>query len=75
METTRREWLETRIAESEGPYTTHWAEDELAASPFSHHRNSARKTLRSIARDGALVPVEVEGRTAYVRPETERAAA
>ncbi|MFI8104745.1 hypothetical protein [Streptomyces sp. NPDC086023] len=76
MEQTRRAWLLDRIEHSDGPYTTHWAETELSASPFSCHRNSARKTLRSLVADGALVPIETGGRRAYLpTTNSERSAA
>lgn len=72
---TRREWLLAAIAAEPGPVTTHRAEEILAASPFSHHRNSARKSLRSLVADGALVPVDLDGRRAYERAVSERSAA
>ncbi|MFE9845833.1 hypothetical protein [Streptomyces goshikiensis] len=68
---TRREWLLAAIQREPGPVTTHRAEQLLTDSPFSHHRNSARKSLRSLTRDGALVAVDASGRRAYRPTPTE----
>lgn len=73
---TRREWLLAAMQAEPGPVTTHRAEELLAGSPFSHHRNSARKSLRALARDGVLVAVDDGGRRVYrAAPAEERAAA
>ncbi|MGW1939012.1 hypothetical protein [Streptomyces goshikiensis] len=68
---TRREWLLAAIQREPGPVTTHRAEELLAASPFSCHRNSARKSLRALARDGELVAVDDSGRRTYRRTPAE----
>lgn len=62
---TRRGWLLAALPA--GPVSTHDAERLLATSPFSCHRNSARKALRSLVRDGSLVARDEAGRRTYER--------
>ncbi|MFC8862698.1 hypothetical protein [[Kitasatospora] papulosa] len=71
----RRAWLARKIAGSPGVWTTHRAEHALAASPFSCHRNTARKDLRALAARGVLVAVDIDGRRTYLPATTERSAA
>lgn len=74
--TTRRTFLLAAVQDAPGPVTTQWAENVLAASPYSCHRNSARKTLRALAAQGELVALEDHGRRTYARPPAaERSAA
>ncbi|MGW6459350.1 hypothetical protein ACWF94_26060 [Streptomyces sp. NPDC055078] len=65
---TRRGYLLTRIQESGGTWTTRRAETVLAHSPWGHHRNTARKDLRALARAGRLVTQDRDGRRTYTAP-------
>ncbi|MFE5771407.1 hypothetical protein ACFQ7O_23940 [Streptomyces sp. NPDC056485] len=72
---TRRGFLLAAVRNAPGPVTTQWAENVLAASPYSCHRNSARKTLRSLVAEGELLALEENGRRTYVRPPAEERSA
>ncbi|MBP2583353.1 hypothetical protein J3A78_003831 [Streptomyces sp. PvR006] len=65
MITTRTGYLLAAIQTEAGPITTHRAEELLATSPFSHHRNSARKSLRTLTRTGQLIAHDDGGRRTY----------
>ncbi|MER7815589.1 hypothetical protein [Streptomyces sp. NPDC096153] len=63
---TRTDWLYAELPDK--PVTTHDAEQLLAASPFSCHRNSARRSLRTLTRAGLLVcKKDAAGRRKYTR--------
>lgn len=62
---TRTNYLLTALQAQPGPVTTADAEQLLATSPFSCHRNSARKSLRSLVRTGALTATDDNGRRTY----------
>ncbi|MFF8656763.1 hypothetical protein [Streptomyces huasconensis] len=62
---TRRDWLLAAIQREPGPITTGRAEQLLATTSWSCHRNTARKDLRALTRRGALRPVDTDGRRAY----------
>ncbi|MFD9763230.1 hypothetical protein ACFWXI_06760 [[Kitasatospora] papulosa] len=61
----RRAWLARVIAAAPGVWTTQRAEHALAASPFSCHRNTARKDLRALVARGVLVAADRNGRRIY----------
>lgn len=65
MTETRTGYLLAAIRAEAAPVTTHRAEQLLAASPFSHHRNSARKSLRTLTRTGHLIAHDEAGRRTY----------
>ncbi|MFE1903848.1 hypothetical protein ACFW96_09270 [Streptomyces gardneri] len=65
MTETRTGYLLAAIQDEPGPVTTHRAEEILAASPYSHHRNSARRSLRSLTRAGHLTATDDHGRRTY----------
>jgi hypothetical protein len=71
---TRTGYLLAAIQTSGSPVTTQQAEQLLAASPFSSHRNSARKSLRTLTRDGLLTATDTNGRRTY-RLNQQRSAA
>ncbi|MFH8797087.1 hypothetical protein [Streptomyces sp. NPDC017941] len=62
---TRRAWLLVAIQGEPGPISTGRAEQLLAATGWSCHRNTARKDLRSLAARGLLRPVDADGRRTY----------
>ncbi|APY88221.1 hypothetical protein DCW30_05615 [Streptomyces alfalfae] len=62
---TRRAWLLIAIQGEPGPISTGRAEQLLAATGWSCHRNTARKDLRALAARGALRPVDADGRRTY----------
>lgn len=62
---TRRAWLLVAIQGEPGPISTGRAEQLLATTPWSCHRNTARKDLRALAARGALRPVDTNGRRTY----------
>lgn len=72
--TTRRGWLLAAIQDTNGQWTTQRAELALAASPFSCHRNTARKDLRALSRLGALAAVDADGRRIYLPTSSGRGA-
>jgi hypothetical protein len=72
---TRTAYLYAALAAAPGPVTTHDAEQLLATSPFSCHRNSARKSLRTLTRDGLLTARDENGRRTYRLNEQRSAAA
>lgn len=63
---TRRGYLTAALQYAPGPVTTQGAERLLAASPFSCHRNTARKDLRALVARGVLVAEDINGRRVYV---------
>ncbi|MFJ8345116.1 hypothetical protein ACIQ9J_01815 [Streptomyces sp. NPDC094153] len=66
---TRRAYLLAAIRAAGRPVRTGDAERLLAASPWSCHRNTARKDLRGLARAGHLaVIVDVDDRHTYILP-------
>lgn len=65
MDETRTAYLLAALRAEHAPVTTHRAEELLAASPYSAHRNSARKSLRSLTRRGLLVATDHAGRRTY----------
>lgn len=75
MTETRTAYLYAAIQAETGPVTTHRAEQVLATSPFSSHRNSARKSLRTLVRDGLLVAHDENGRRTYSLNQQRSAAA
>ncbi|WP_309029033.1 hypothetical protein [Streptomyces alfalfae] len=63
---TRRAWLLVAIQGEPGPISTGRAEQLLAATGWSCHRNTARKDLRALAARGLLRPVKgADGRRTY----------
>ncbi|MFF0426885.1 hypothetical protein ACFYUJ_21035 [Streptomyces sp. NPDC004520] len=62
---TRTGYLLAALRTEPGPVTTHRAEEILAASPYSAHRNSARRSLRSLTRAGYLTAHDTAGRRTY----------
>ncbi|MER6235902.1 hypothetical protein ABT185_07475 [Streptomyces clavifer] len=62
---TRRAWLAQTITATPGEWTTHRAEEALAGSPFSCHRNTARKDLRALTARGVLTAADRDGRRYY----------
>ncbi|MVO87898.1 hypothetical protein GPA10_24855 [Streptomyces sp. p1417] len=62
---TRRGWLLLAIQGEPGPISTGRAEQLLATTPWSCHRNTARKDLRALHRRGLLRAVEANGRRTY----------
>jgi hypothetical protein len=71
---TRTTYLLAALQAQPGPVTTADAEQLLAASPFSCHRNSARKSLRSLVRTGELTAVDRAGRRTYtINPQRSAA--
>lgn len=75
---TRTAWLLAAIQREGGTWTTQRAELLLADCPVSCHRNSARRSLRSLVRSGHLAPVDgADGRRTYTptTTSTERTAA
>lgn len=69
---TRRAWLLAALPA--GPVRTQDVERLLADSPFSCHRNTARKDLRGLCRAGLLAAQDDGGRRTYTRTTLERAA-
>ncbi|MFF5977149.1 hypothetical protein ACFY7C_37255 [Streptomyces sp. NPDC012769] len=65
MTETRTGYLLAAIQDEQQPVTTHRAEEILAASPYSAHRNSARKSLRTLTRRGLLATTNHDGRRTY----------
>lgn len=63
---TRRGWLLGAIQATTGQWTTQRAEHALAGSPFSCHRNTARKDLRALSRLGVLSATDTGGRRTYI---------
>lgn len=72
---TRTAYLLAALQQTPGPVTTQQAERLLAASGFSCHRNSARKSLRTLVRTGDLTAVDTAGRRTYTATTTGSAAA
>jgi hypothetical protein len=72
---TRTGYLLAALQAQPGPVTTADAEQLLATSPFSCHRNSARKSLRTLTRDGLLTARNENGRRTYRLNEQRSAAA
>jgi hypothetical protein len=67
---TRRQYLLDAIKADGRPVTSHRAAHLLAASPWATAgRNTARKDLRGLARNGHLTAVDINGRRTY-RPTT-----
>ncbi|MFI1677000.1 hypothetical protein [Streptomyces sp. NPDC020607] len=64
-QTTRRAWLLTAIQREPGPITTQRAEQLLATTTWSCHRNTARKDLRALSRRGFLFAINADGRRTY----------
>lgn len=64
-ESTRSAWLLAALPDR--PVCTQDAERLLATSPFSCHRNSARKSLRTLTRAGLLTARDANGRRTYER--------
>jgi hypothetical protein len=59
--TTRRAYLLAAVKEYGRPVTTQLAEELMADSPWpTAGRNTLRKTLRGLARQGDLVPVDTD---------------
>ncbi|MFF0143595.1 hypothetical protein ACFYRN_45410 [Streptomyces sp. NPDC005227] len=68
---TRRGFLLAAVQEHGRPVSTALAEQLLAASPWpTARRNTTRKTLRGLAREGRLTAVDVDGRRLY-HPTTQ----
>ncbi|WP_406056291.1 hypothetical protein OG462_09245 [Streptomyces sp. NBC_01077] len=65
MTETRTSYLLAAIQTEPQPVTTHRAEEILSGSPYSHHRNSARRSLRSLTRAGHLTATDDHGRRTY----------
>lgn len=61
----RRVWLARTIAAAPGAWTTQRAEQALARSPYSCHRNTARKDLRALTARGVLTATDRDGRRYY----------
>jgi hypothetical protein len=71
-QTTRRDFLLAAVQEHGRPVSTALAEQLLAVSPWpTARRNTARKTLRGLAREGHLTAVDVDGRRLYHPISTE----
>lgn len=65
-EQTRRGFLLAAVEEHGRPVSTSLAEQLLAGSPWpTARRNTARKTLRGLAREGHLTAVDIDGRRLY----------
>lgn len=64
--TTRRDWLLAAIRAFGRPVPTADAEQLLAGTSWSCHRNTARKDLRALARRGHLTSTATGGRTIYL---------
>ncbi|MFD6294559.1 hypothetical protein ACFWFU_07110 [Streptomyces sp. NPDC060235] len=63
---TRRGFLLAAVQQHGRPVSTALAEQLLAASPWpTAGRNTARKTLRGLAREGLLTAVDIDGRRLY----------
>lgn len=63
---TRREYLLTAIQADGRPLTVHDAEQLMAHSPWpTARRNTLRKDLRGLARNGQLVAQDCGGRRIY----------
>lgn len=65
MTETRTGYLLAAIQAEPEPVTTHRAEEILSGSPYSAHRNSARKALRTLTRRGHLAAHDTAGRRTY----------
>lgn len=64
--TTRRGWLLAALTAHDRPVTTQLAEQLMTGSPWpTAGRNTVRKDLRGLARDGRLVAVDVDRRRVY----------
>ncbi|MFJ4009422.1 hypothetical protein [Streptomyces sp. NPDC090026] len=66
MTTTRTAYLLAAIRDHHGPITTKQAQQILATSPFSSHRNSARKALRTLTRTGHLTTDDSTSHRTYL---------
>ncbi|MFB6787637.1 hypothetical protein ACFCWT_13270 [Streptomyces olivaceus] len=66
-EPTRRQYLLAAVQQHGRPVTTQLAEQLMVGSPWpTARRNTTRKTLRGLARQGLLAAVTaVDGRTTY----------
>ncbi|WP_237304963.1 hypothetical protein [Streptomyces qaidamensis] len=73
---TRRAYLLDRLREYGRPVTTQLAEELMANSPWpTAGRNTLRKTLRGLAKQGDLVPVDTDqGRIYHLTAFAERTA-
>ncbi|WP_069630834.1 hypothetical protein [Streptomyces niveus] len=71
---TRRGYLAAAIRADGRPVTTEHAVQLLDGSPYAAGRNTVRKQLGGLAKDGALTSTDINGRRVYV-PNTPEGSA